>query len=168
MTHKELQIVFSYLIRFHEDEQSQDWYTPYNRMPDFGLTTDQEVTQEMWEAYIWETSDHNLLPEGVEQTNFASPKPSWTVLMNHLAPALRNQCVQGLKEEHGKRWTALHTGEDGSIFTWCGGEGIDNETLPPVMLNAKFRELREQIEEDLTKEQLQSLDVTDDALWSST
>ena len=97
MTHQEFQTVFAYLTRYHEEEQSQDWYVPYDRMPDLGLTADADVTQELWDAYEWEIETVDmlpgydpvtgLLPEGVEQPNFASPKPHWSVLVNNLEAA---------------------------------------------------------------------------------
>jgi len=60
----------------------------YDTMPDLGLQDEAEVTQAIWEAYDgWETQDASQLPDGVEQTNFASPKPDWSVLVNHLEPA---------------------------------------------------------------------------------
>lgn len=79
MTYAQFKRTLNYLV-------SIEWvYLPFDTMPDLGLTDDDEVTQALWEAYDgWETQDASTLPEGVEQTNFASPKPDWSVLMDHL------------------------------------------------------------------------------------
>ena len=109
MTYQEFQAVFAYLTRYHEEEQSQDWYVPYDRLPDLGLTADADVTRELWEAYEWEIETVDmlpgydpatgLLPEGVEQTNFASPKPDWSVLVSNVEAARAWQAQQEQEQQ---------------------------------------------------------------------
>ena len=56
-------------------------YLPHDQMVDLQLEDEQEVDRAAWEAYDWEIETQDTLPEGVEQTNFASPKPDWSVLV---------------------------------------------------------------------------------------
>ena len=114
MTHEEFQAVFSYLTRFHEDVQSQDWYLPYGFLPG-ARPGGQEfpATREAWLAYGWNPPQYLAhLPEFTEPDNIGSPKPDWSVLVAHIAPAmlavLRPRALRELRFECRRRIMAVY------------------------------------------------------------
>ena len=173
MTNEEFQAVFSYLTRYHEDEQSQDWYLPYGFLPGSYPGGQVDLSRSThWRRYGWNPPQHlRHLPEFAEPDNIASPKPDWSVLVANVGPAmlaiLRPRALRDLRLECKRRITAAYgeaAFDDEMALRLRNGHTLAQDGERD-RLRAVYQSLKGQIE-TAGYETLKTFSVKDDALWA--
>ena len=173
MTNEEFQAVFSYLTRYHEHEQSQDWYLPYGVLA--GLPSRWTGGLSLARRIGGDTNGiprnfYAHLPEFAEPDNIGSPKPDWSVLVAHVEPAmlaiLRPRFLREIRVECRRRIMAVY-GEgffDDEVALRLRNGHTPAQDGERDRLRARYRGIKQQIEA-ADYETIKAFSLTDDALW---